>query len=220
MLLKINDRNLRDVLKRAALILDNSGVVAYPTETFYGLAVKFNDEDALMKLYELKGRPKNKPLPLIVGSEKLINTVAASLNNIESALAEKFWPGPLTLLLNAKAGLSKFIVSDNGKVALRIPGESLAFSLAKELAYPIIATSANPSGKTPPQDANTVRKYFNDKLDLIIDGGKTKGGLPSTIVSATESSIEILRAGVVDEKTLLEFAKKINVKLINKSSKS
>lgn len=220
MLLKINDRNRRDVLKRAALILDNSGVVAYPTETFYGLAAKFDDADALKKLYELKGRQKNKPLPLIIGSEKLIDTVAASLNNIESALAEKFWPGPLTLLLNAKAGLPKFIVSNNGKVAVRIPGESTASYLAKELLYPITSTSANPSGEIPPQDANTVKKYFNDKSDLIIDGGKTKGGLPSTIVSATENSIEILRIGAVGEKTLLEFAEKINVKLINKNSKS
>ncbi len=220
MLLKINDRNLSDVLKRAALILDNSGVVAYPTETFYGLAVKFDDAEALKKLYELKNRPEGKPMPLIIGSKKLINSVAAPLNKLESALAEKFWPGPLTLLLNARKGLSKFIVSDEGKVAVRIPGESLAFYLAKELEYPITSTSANPSGKIPPQDANTVKEYFNNKLDLIIDGGKTKGSLPSTIVSATDNCIEIIRDGAVSEKTLLEFARKVNVKLENKKSKS
>lgn len=220
MLLKVNDENLPDVLKRAALILDNSGVVAYPTETFYGLAAKFDDAEALTKLYELKNRPEGKPMPLILGSKDLISVVTESLNNIESALAEEFWPGPLTLLLNARARLHDFIVSGDGKVAVRIPGESFAFYLAKELEYPITSTSANPSGEIPPQDADTVRKYFNDKLDLIIDGGKTKGGLPSTIVSAKEDSIEILREGAVGRETLFEFAKKINVKLINKNSGS
>ena len=102
MLIKINDKNLSDVIERAVEILNNGGIVAYPTETFYGLGVKFDNEASLRKLYELKKRPEEKPMPLIIGSRESLSMIAASVDEIAETLMDKFWPGPLTLLLEAK----------------------------------------------------------------------------------------------------------------------
>ncbi|MBI3378757.1 MAG: threonylcarbamoyl-AMP synthase [Nitrospirae bacterium] len=197
MLIKINDKNLRDVLKMAVEILNNGGIVAFPTETFYGLGVKFDKEASLRKLYDLKKRPEEKPMPLIIGSRAYLPMIAASVNEIAESLMDKFWPGPLTLLLKAKEGLSSYLTADTGRVAVRIPGESAALYLVREAGFPITATSANPSGMPPAEDADSVIRYFGGEIDMVIDGGRTPGGLPSTIADVTEKKIKIVREGVI-----------------------
>lgn len=204
MLIKITRNNLNEVLKKAIGILNKGGIVAYPTETFYGLGAKYDNEDSLKKLYKLKKRPEEKPMPLIIGAKELLPMIAASVNNLAIVLMDKFWPGPLTLILRAKKGLSNYLTAkaNTNKIAVRIPGESIALYLAIEAGFPITATSANISGMPPADSAKTVIKYFEDKIDLIIDGGKTPGGLPSTIVDATERDIKILREGVIPSQIL------------------
>jgi len=202
MLIKINDKNLSDVLKKAVEVLNNGGIVAYPTETFYGLGVKFDKEASLRKLYELKKRPEEKPMPLIIGNGTLLSMIAVSINEIAESLMDKFWPGPLTLLLKAKNDLSSYLTAGTGKVAVRIPGESFALHLAREAGFPITATSANTSGMPPAEDADTVIKYFGEGIDLVIDGGRTAGGLPSTIADVTEKKIKIVREGVIQSRLL------------------
>lgn len=197
MLIKISENNLAEVLRKAVAVINDGGIVAYPTETFYGLGVKFDDEASLRKLYELKRRPEEKPMPLIIGDRKSLSMIAGDVNEIAESLMDKFWPGPLTLILKTKKGLSKYLTAGTGRVAVRIPGESFALHLAGEAGFPITATSANPSGMPPSDDAETVKKYFGDKIDLIIDGGKTPGGLPSTIVDVTEKKIKIVREGAI-----------------------
>lgn len=197
MLIKINDKNLREVLERAVEILNNGGIVAFPTETFYGLGVKFDIEDSLRRLYEFKKRPEDKPMPLIIGDRKSLSMIAGDVNEIAESLMDKFWPGPLTLLLKAKEGLSPYLTADTGMVAVRIPGESIALYLAREAGFPITATSANLSGMPPAEDADAVIKYFGEEIDIVIDGGRTAGGLPSTIADATGKSIKIVREGVI-----------------------
>lgn len=197
MLIKITENNLAEVLKKASAVLNDGGIVAYPTETFYGLGVKFDKENSLKKLFELKKRQEEKPMPLIIGSRASMSMIAASINEIAESLMDKFWPGPLTLILEAKKGLSPYLTADTGRIAVRIPGESAALYLVREAGFPITATSANPSGIPPAEDAETVIKYFGEKIDLIIDGGKTPGGLPSTIVDAAGKSIKIVREGVI-----------------------
>ena len=204
MLVKITENNLKVVLQKAVEILKKGGIIAYPTETFYGLGAKYDNEDSLKKLYELKKRPEEKPMPLIIGTGEILPMIAASVNTSASALMDKFWPGPLTLLLNAKEGLSNYLTANTGKVAVRIPGESIALHLAKEAGFPITATSANISGMLPADSAKAVITYFEDKIDLIIDGGKTPGGLPSTIVDVTGGKIKILREGAISSLTLTQ----------------
>jgi L-threonylcarbamoyladenylate synthase len=200
--IKVNELNIEQVLHYTVDILKNGGIVVYPTETFYGLGVKFDMEDSLKKLYDIKQRPEEKAMPLIIGNKGLLTVVAASINDTALSLIDRFWPGPLTLIFLANENLSEYITAGTHKVAVRIPGESFALYLAITASFPITATSANLSGTSPAQDAETVIRYFGDKIDLIIDGGHTSGGLPSTIVDVTGDKIKILREGVIKKELL------------------
>lgn len=205
LLIKVSEINIKEVLQQVVKTLKGGGIVAYPTETFYGLGVKFDMEDSLKKLYDIKQRPKVKALPLIIGDKGLLPFVVSSVNRIAVSLMESFWPGPLTLVFDAKDNLSEYITGGTRKVAIRIPGESFALQLAKTTGFPITATSANLSGMPPAQDASSVVRYFGDKLDVVVDGGSTSAVLPSTIVDVTGDEIKILREGVIS-KELLEKA--------------
>src|SRR4030042_4330850 len=200
--IKVNELNLEQVLHYTADMLKNGGIVVYPTETFYGLGAKFDMEDSLKKLYDIKQRHEEKAMPLIIGNKGLLTVVAASINDTALSLIDRFWPGPLTLIFLANENLSEYITAGTHKVAVRIPGESFALYLAITASFPITATSANLSGTSPAQDAETVIRYFGDKIDLIIDGGHTSGGLPSTIVDVTGDKIKILREGVIKKELL------------------
>jgi L-threonylcarbamoyladenylate synthase len=203
-LIKVNETNMDLILQHTVDILKNGGIIAYPTETFYGLGAKFDLEDSLKKLYDIKQRPGKKAMPLIIGDKGLLPIVAVSVNSIAILLMNSFWPGPLTLIFPARENLSEYITAGTYKVAVRIPGESFALHLAKNAKFPITATSANPSGMIPAQDAETVISYFEDKIDLIIDGGPAAGGMPSTIVDVTGDKIKVLREGAI-KKELLTF---------------
>lgn len=183
-------------------ILQAGGIVAYPTETFYALGVKFDMHDALRKLYELKKRPHEKAMPVIIGDRSLLPAIVSAewLSNIPAAvkaLMSRFWPGPLTLLLPAKEGLSEHLTANTGMIGVRVPGESFALRLAQKAGFPITATSANISALPPAENADMVRGYFRDGIDLLIDGGQSPGGLPSTIVSLSGNDIEIVREGLI-----------------------
>jgi L-threonylcarbamoyladenylate synthase len=202
-ILKLTEENIEYALHHAVDILIFGGIVVYPTETFYGIGAKFDREDALHKLYELKQRPERKALPLIISSRDLLTHVVSSTNNMAVSLMDRFWPGPLTLILPAKENLASYITADTHAVAVRIPGESFALRLAQYARFPITATSANPTGKPPAQDTATVVDYFGDTIDLIIDGGHTKGIHPSTIVDVRGGNIEIVREGAIKRDLLM-----------------
>jgi len=188
---------MSEALEKAAGTLKGGGVIAYPTETFYGLGVKFDSRAALENLFRLKGRSRNKALPLIIGEKRMLGLIASSVTESAEKLIEKFWPGPLTLLLPAKSTISGLLTAKSGKIAVRIPGESFALDLALSLKFPITATSANISGMPPAANIDDVISYFGDAIDLIIDCGKTPGGEPSTIVDASGVKARILRAGAI-----------------------
>lgn len=202
-MLRLNGEHIEHALHHAVDILMSGGIVVYPTETFYGIGAKFDSEDSLHKLYEIKQRPDNKPLPLIIGSRYLLAHVASSINNAAASLMDRFWPGPLTLILPAKETLSPYITAGTHAVAVRIPGESFALRLAQYARFPITATSANPTGEPPAQDTETVADYFGDNIDLIIDGGTAKGMLPSTIVDVRGGNLEIVREGAIKRDLLM-----------------
>jgi L-threonylcarbamoyladenylate synthase len=196
-LLKVTVTNLREVLKTAVETLKTGGIVAYPTETFYGLGVKFDLEQSLKRLYEIKQRPKDKAMPLIIGEKRLLASIASSINSAAESLIDGFWPGPLTLLVPAGENISEWLTAGTRNIAVRVPGESFALELARHAGFPITSTSANISGFPPARDAATVRKYFSDDIDLIVDGGEAPGGLPSTIVDTTGNGMRIVREGAI-----------------------
>lgn len=192
--------NIEIVINQAVDVLRKGGIIAYPTETFYGLGAKFDMNDALKRLYELKRRPRQKAMPVIVGNVESLSEIVSGewLGNIPlyaKSLMDRCWPGPLTLLLPAKERLSEYLTANTGMIAVRIPGESFALHLARKSGFPVTATSANPSGMPPAADAEMVGTYFGNGIDLIIDGGPAPGGLPSTIVDMSEGKIRIIREG-------------------------
>jgi L-threonylcarbamoyladenylate synthase len=196
----IKENNTDEAVSKAIDVLHSGGIIAYPTETFYGLGVKFDMPDALKRLYELKKRPHEKAMPVIIGDCRFLPEAVDEewLKNIPltaRSLMDEHWPGPLTLLFPAKEGLSEHLTAGTGRIAVRVPGESFALCLAKKAGFPITATSANISGMPPAEDAEAVIKYFGNSIDLLIDGGSTPGGLPSTIVDISEGRIKIVREG-------------------------
>ncbi len=184
-------------LDEAVRVLAIGGVVAYPTETFYGLGVRFDNVTALEKLASLKGRAAGKAFPLIVGDEAVLALVAAEVGEQAEALISVYWPGALTILFPVRPGLPERI-SANRKVAVRMPGGAFALTLAKAAGVPVTSTSANPGAMYPPVTAGEVMRYFMaGGVDLLIDGGTTAGGEPSTIVDASGPEIKLVRKGAV-----------------------
>jgi L-threonylcarbamoyladenylate synthase len=183
------------IFKKSSEILKSRGIIAYSTESFYALGVLATDEYALKKLFDLKQRPVEKPLPIIVGDLNLLLSIARQIPPDARKLIEKFWPGPLTLIFDARENVPGLLTCGTGKVAARIPGKSIALDLAQSLGLPLTSTSANPSGQQPSVETSQLIRYFGDKIDLIIDGGRAPGGKPSTIVDVTVEPPKVLRTG-------------------------
>jgi L-threonylcarbamoyladenylate synthase len=205
---KLADDNIHAVSDEAVSILQRGGIIAYPTETFYGIGVKFDMSASLHRLYWLKRRPREKAMPVIIGDVGALSEIVSPewLENVPSStlmLMKRFWPGPLTLLLPARAGLSEYLTAETGMIAVRIPGESFALLLATKAGFPLTATSANISGMPPAENAEMIIQYFGDSLDLLVDGGRSPGGMPSTIVDASGDRIKIVREGAIGNSDLL-----------------
>ena len=185
------------MLRKAIELLGQGRVVAYPTDTLYGLAADARRDDAIERLYRIKARDASVPVPLVAGS--LAQALAAgTFCETSLRLATMFWPGALSIVVPASGGISSRVLGPDGTVALRVPAHPVARALAFGLGAPITATSANMSGQPPCASAEGVVLSLGEKLDGIIDGGPTPGGLPSTIVRVIRGVPELLRAGAVD----------------------
>lgn len=186
---------MKALIAQAAAALSRGEIVAFPTETFYGLAVNALDVGALERLRALKGRGAEKAFALIVSGAPMLAQLVAAVPEGARALMEAHWPGPLTLALPALPTLPEAIVQD-GFVAARQSSHPVAQALVASLAAPITATSANPADAPPPRTAQEVRAFFGGHC-VVLDGGETPGGLPSTLVRAGKNGCEILRHGAV-----------------------
>jgi L-threonylcarbamoyladenylate synthase len=185
----------RDVL-RAAEVLRGGGIVAYPTETFYALGALASSRVALARLTAAKLRPEGKPLPLLAADRDMLYGVAARLDPVAGALADRFWPGPLTLVLPAVEGLPPEIAA-GGTVGVRVPGSAAARELSRLAGGPITATSANLTGLPPPIRPSDLDPVLLRRIDAVLDGGESPGGLPSTVVAVERGALRLLRAGAV-----------------------
>lgn len=178
----------------AVAALARGEVIGFPTETFYGLGVDALDPAALDRLRALKGRGAEKAISVLVDAATL-DAVVAEISPRARALMDAHWPGPLTLALPARPGLPEGLVMD-GCIAVRHSPHPIAQALVAALGRPITATSANAAGAPPPTSAAGVRAYFGDRY-LVVDGGDTPGGLPSTLARVRGDVVEVLRAGAV-----------------------
>ena len=186
----------------AAEIICAGGLVAVPTETVYGLAGNGMDEKAVEKIYEVKGRPAIKPLSLMVASPEEIGRFAVEVPDAAKMLAEKFWPGPLTIVLKANPDIPEIVRAGGDTIGLRCPDHALTLQALREAGVPFAAPSANLSGALSPKTAGDVLKVFDGVIDAVIDGGACTLGRESTILDMSKKPYRVLRQGALPEESI------------------
>ncbi|MCL2078604.1 MAG: L-threonylcarbamoyladenylate synthase [Oscillospiraceae bacterium] len=196
-------------LSYAAAVLKNGGLAGVPTETVYGLAANGYDAAAVDKIYKLKGRPEVKPLSLLVSDVDAAAEVCAIFPKAAMELAKAFWPGPLTIVLPCNKKVPPVVTATGYTVGVRCPDHPKTLELLRLAGVPIAAPSANISGCPSPKTAQEVLKYFDGKIECIIDGGTCTLGVESTIVSLTADSYKILRQGALSEALIARVLEKM-----------
>jgi L-threonylcarbamoyladenylate synthase len=191
-----------NLIRQASEIILRRGLVAFPTETVYGLGANALDEEAIAKIFIAKGRPSNDPLIVHVASVDDISRVASENPPIVKKLADAFWPGPLTLILPKQAHVPDSVTSGLNTVAVRVPSHPIALALIRASGVPIAAPSANRFGHTSPTTAAHVMDDLNGRIDLILDGGSTTVGVESTVLDVTCTPPMILRPGGVSREAI------------------
>jgi L-threonylcarbamoyladenylate synthase len=179
--------------------------IAFPTETFYALGASAYNEEALKKVFEIKGRNFNKPLPLLIEGETMLKKVVDSIPANAAPLMQEFWPGGLTLIFRVSPKIPPLVTAHTNTIAVRNSSHALARLLVKSSGHPLTATSANLSGQKSCSSASEVAESIGSAVDLIIDGGQTEGLLPSTIVDLTSTPPEIVREGIISRNRLKAF---------------
>jgi L-threonylcarbamoyladenylate synthase len=188
--------------KQAIEILREGGIVAYPTDTVYGLGADPLNKRAVDKIYSAKKRPYNQPLPLLLADKSDLSKVASTLPDIVWKLAERFWPGGLTLVLKKSSWVPVHVTAGGDSIAVRVPNHAIPIALVQGLASPIIGTSANLSGRPSPVTAEEVREQLGEGVDLIIDGGRCPGGIESTVLDVSGKIPTLVREGAVPKEKL------------------
>ena len=192
-------------LARAAQLLRSGGLVAFPTETVYGLGANALDEEAVARIYAVKSRPWASPLIVHVADEAMARSVAAEWPTVAHTLAQRFWPGPLTLVLKKAAIVPSLVTAALDSVGIRIPAHPIARDLIRRAGVPIAAPSANRFSEISPTTAEHVAQGLGDEVEMIVDGGATQVGIESTVISLWRDPPLLLRPGMIPQ-TVLEDA--------------
>jgi L-threonylcarbamoyladenylate synthase len=197
-------------IKKAEKALKKNKLVAIPTETVYGLAGNAYDESALAEIFKLKNRPFYNPLIVHIKSASSISDVAIDIPESAMILAEKFWPGPLTLVLKKQPHISDLITAGKDTVAVRVPNHTVALALLDKLDFPLAAPSANPFGSISPTNADHVFNYFDGKLEVILEGGECEKGLESTIIGFENNQPILYRHGAISSEEIEKITGKLS----------
>lgn len=192
-------------IKTIADVLKNEGIVIYPTDTFYGLGANCFSRRATQRIYEIKKRAFSRPLSVVISDVEMLAKIVSEIPPQFESLSKKFWPGPLTLIFKASTLVPKELLSPEGSIGVRLPAHPWVREMVKYTSFPVTATSANISGKKEMADPGEVVKIFYGKVDLIADGGKTAGILPSTVVDLTLERPRIIRKGVIPSSELRKY---------------
>ena len=210
-------KDIKEGVKKAAEIIKRGGLVAFPTETVYGLGANGLDENAVPKIYEAKGRPSDNPLILHISKLDEIEDIVKEIPKSALILAEEFWPGPLTMVFKKSERIPYRTTGGLESVAIRMPSSKIARELIKAAGVPIAAPSANSSGRPSPTKAAHVIYDLDGKIDMVIDGGEVDIGIESTIVDVTGEVPVILRPGFITEKMLSEAIGRVEIDEVVKS---
>jgi len=205
-ILKVDADNSEErILTQAAEILANGGIIAYPTETFYGLGADATNEEAIQKIFTIKGRNFKNPIALIIGQTDDIYPLVQDIPETARKLIAAFWPGALTIVFSAADIVSTLLTACSGKIGLRVSSHPIAMGIVQKLKRPLTATSANLSGASECTRASEVAEQIGDKIDAIIDLGDTPDTAGSTIIDVTCDPPIILREGAISRKTIEKY---------------
>ena len=193
----------------AAAMLRKGGLVAVPTETVYGIAASAEDGVAVQMIYDLKDRDYEKPLSVLVTGMEMAERYCANIPQAAYRLAEKYWPGPLTMVLEDRGSVPAMVTAGSGTLGVRCPDHPLTLAIIEKAGLPLAAPSANPSGKEPAKTAKEVLAWFDGEIEGVVDGGPCAMGVASTVVDLTEEEPKILREGGIPSGELLAFLREV-----------
>jgi L-threonylcarbamoyladenylate synthase len=199
------DYSEEDAITSAAAIVSSGGVIAYPTETIYGLGVDATNEQAIRRIFEIKGRNFANPISVIIGNAQGVYPLVRKVTDTAQKLMDAFWPGPLTIVFESADSVSPLLTANTGKIGIRLSSHDAARKIANATGKPLTATSANLSGEPECMDADQVIQQIGDKIDAVVDLGKTSSLLASTIIDASCDPAEIFRQGVISREIIQKF---------------
>ncbi len=205
----------RSILADAAKVIRDGGIVAFPTDTFYGLAVDPFNENAIKGLYQIKGRESSKPIILLISKTAMLDTlIRKDISRLAKSVMKEFWPGPLTLILKRNSRLPAFLAKGTQTIGIRLPDAPIPLQLINEIGFPLTATSANLSGHSPATTGEEISEIFGKQIHLILDAGPCDS-IPSTLIDLSSEDIRIVREGKIPIERINRFliekwAKKIS----------
>jgi L-threonylcarbamoyladenylate synthase len=184
-----------DIIAKAGKIIQNNGVVIFPAQCLYGVAANALDEKAVEKIFQIKRRPLNNPVLVLIPNKSMLSDFVTTISNSAQKLMDAFWPGNLTLIFEAKDNILPLLTAGTGKIGIRIPVHPVAKALVDYTGFPITGTSANLSGRNGCSQPGQLSPAIIDRADLVLDAGTLKGGTGSTIADVTSHGINIIREG-------------------------
>lgn len=201
--LVILDRSDPQAITWAAEQVVAGRIIAFPTDTVYGVAASLGRTEALRRVYAIKGRPLDRPLPVLLASVDALSRVAHHVDPKVAQLVERYWPGPLTVVVPAREGMPDEVLGPGGTIGTRVPNHPIAIRLLEQAGGALAVTSANRSGAAPACSAPEAAEALGDALDLLVDGGPTPGGVPSTVVAIEGDDLVVLREGAISGDELI-----------------
>jgi L-threonylcarbamoyladenylate synthase len=202
-------------LETAISAMQRGSVVAFPTDTVYGLGASLAHEAALARIFDIKGRTSDKPLPILVAHAGEITKLSDEADGALLQLAARFWPGPLTIILKARPELPPEVKAPDGTIGVRVPDHSVALTIAQRNGGAIATTSANRSGQPPACTAEEIRDQLGGDVDVILDGGIAPCGLPSTVIRREGDTISVVREGAISTAVIQDTWRSIHTGAAN-----
>ena len=205
-IVKLTEDNLKDVAKEAGKLLKEGRLVAFPTDTVYGLGAVYSDRSAVNRIFEAKGRPENKPLSVLISDISQVYLLAGDIPDGAEKIMQEFWPGALTVIFrkNREADVPDEVTAGRDTIGIRMPDSEITINIIKEAGSPLAAPSANISGKRSAAKASEVTEDLAGRIDMIIDGGDCSIGVSSTIIDMSRGDVSILREGIVTGRMIEE----------------
>jgi len=205
-IIKINAKKPdKDITSKISELISRGRTFVYPTETFYGIGALYDDDTAIKKIFDIKGRDLNNPLPLLIPGISFLQKIASDIDPNAIKIARYFWPGSLTLVFKAAKSINNTLTAGTGNVACRFSGSKILNRILKNINSSITTTSANISGEKSASKIDEIDASILNSVDFIIDAGQTNGGLPSTILDVSSEPFKILRKGAVKSSEIFKY---------------